>query len=134
MSGEGPGILIIEDDAAQAALLEEFLMLLGPSGVVVHTAGRLADGLDLLDREPIDVVVTDLSLPDSVGAETVTRLLDRAPGKAVVVMSGRGEDALAAEVRAVGARDYLLKGHVDYPQVVRRVLAAAADDPRGEGP
>ncbi len=125
MTSSSVAVLIIEDDAPQAALLGEFLRLLGPPGIVVRTAARLADGLALLEQHPIDVVVTDLSLPDSVGTRTVTAILDGAPEACVVVMSGRGEGGVAAESVAAGARDFLLKGHVNYEDVVARILAAA---------
>lgn len=124
-----PEILVIEDDAAQSTLLVEFLRLLGPPDVGVRTAATLASGLAALEERAAEVIVTDLSLPDSVGTETVTEIRRCAPDVPLVVMSGHGGEDLRAEMAAAGVTDFVLKGHLAYEEVVKRILAAAA----GEG-
>jgi DNA-binding response OmpR family regulator len=124
MSTVHPSILIIEDDMAQAVLLREFLGLSGPDGLTAEHVSTLGAAKEILEPGRFDVIVTDLSLPDSRGSSTVTRLRDGAPGVPVVVMSGQMEPGVRAEVAAAGAADFIVKGHVDYQEVVARILRA----------
>jgi len=119
-----PMVLIIEDDLSQSTLLEEFLRLLGPPSVGLRTSTTLAQGVAVLEQDHVDVVVTDLSLPDSRGPGAVAELRRCAPEVPVVVMSGGVNDALRAEAFAAGAVDFMLKGHVGYQEVVARILRA----------
>jgi DNA-binding NtrC family response regulator len=57
--------------------------------------GRLSDGLDSLARETPSVVLHDLNLPDSRGAETFRRVLEHSPSVPVVVLSGQDDEGLA---------------------------------------
>ena len=63
-----------------------------------------------------DLVLLDLSLPDSEGLETFLRMQNRAPPDLpIVVLTGMDDEALAVETVQRGAQDYLVKGRVDVP-------------------
>ena len=62
-------ILLIEDNPADARLLREMLREVTTSTFAVTQAERLADGLNHLKQGRFDIVLTDLSLPDSEGLE-----------------------------------------------------------------
>ncbi len=67
----------------------------------------------ILQHEAIDVVLLDMSLPDSSGQVTFLTVSKAAPQVPVVVLSGIGDVSLALEIVQNGAQDYLVKGHVD---------------------
>jgi two-component system, NarL family, sensor histidine kinase UhpB len=123
-------ILTIEDDLAQAVLLREFLGFSGPDGLTVEHVSTLGAALEIIEPGRFDVIVTDLSLPDSRGSSTVAKLRDGAPGVPVVVMSGQMESGVRAEVAEAGAADFIVKGQVEYQEAVVRILRAVE---RAEG-
>lgn len=112
-------VLLIEDNPDHAALL---IRLLGsselPRFVSTHVA-TLAEGLVRLKVGGIDLVMLDITLPDSQGVNTFRRVSATAPEVPVVVLSGILDVALAIEVVQQGAQDYLVKGHVDNHLLLR---------------
>jgi FixJ family two-component response regulator len=69
-------------------------------------------------------VFLDLSLPDSEGLETLERILEQDPGVPVVVLTGSEDSTLARKAMKLGAQDYLVKGQVDEPGMIRAVRDA----------
>jgi len=99
-------VLLIEDNPADVDLIREALdeaelgVSLGTPLVALEHVARLADGLTRLRAaDDVDIVLLDLSLPDSHGIETFARLEREAPGVPTIVLSGLADEALA--VRAV---------------------------------
>jgi PAS domain S-box-containing protein len=117
-------ILMIEDNPGDARLLREYLAEAGPDRFVILQADRLAGGLVYLSQPGIDVVLLDLTLPDSDGVETLNRLQAHAASVPVVVLTGRDDDAVAAQLLQAGAQDYLVKGHVTSALLVRALRYA----------
>jgi len=118
-------ILLIEDNPADATLVERYLDQGDRDHAFqVDRADRVADGCDRLRQGRHDLVLLDLSLPDSNGADTYESVLSDAGRVPVVVMTGQndGEQALAA-VRE-GAQDYLVKDRVDADILVRSIRYA----------
>jgi diguanylate cyclase (GGDEF)-like protein len=76
-------------------------------------ADRLATGLARLVEGGIDVVLLDLSLPDSQGPDTFIKVQAQMPDMAVVVLTGLDDEALALQAMQAGAQDYLVKGQID---------------------
>ena len=64
-------ILMIEDDARLASMVSEDL---GRNGFDVSTAGTASEGLARLAREPFDLVLLDLMLPDADGLDVCRRI------------------------------------------------------------
>jgi DNA-binding NtrC family response regulator len=101
-----PAILIVEDEARMRRLLE---LDLGEAGFQTHSAPDAESGLDLLRREHVDLVLTDLKLPGMNGLEflqTAKRLHATLP---VIVMTAYGSVETAVEAMKAGASDYVLK-------------------------
>lgn len=116
--------LIIEDNPGDIRLLRH---LLGTAeGVVfdLQTATRLATGLEMLREDDIEVVLLDLTLPDSRGLETFVRLHEEAPKTPVVVLTGLEDEDLASTAVRQGAEDYLVKGKVAGDLLIRSVRYA----------
>jgi CheY-like chemotaxis protein len=103
-------LLLVEDNPADAALVREYLLggVLG-SSYEMETAETLAEALTVLAGRNIDVVLLDLSLPDSSGLETVRTVIGKHPKAAVVILTGLQDEQTALQAVRYGAQDYLEK-------------------------
>jgi diguanylate cyclase (GGDEF)-like protein len=89
-------------------------------------ASSLANALVLLEKEPFDVILLDLALPDSAGIATFSQICVRVPEVPIVVTSALENNSHAFEVLREGAQDYLIKGEVDM-KLLRRTLLYAIE-------
>lgn len=129
-------VLLVEDDAGDAQLFEDMLedsaRDAGPPMLVTRVE-RLAKARDALAAAALtaayDVVLLDLSLPDSRGLWTLSAVLGTAPDVPVVVLTGLADDAVATDALRAGAQDYLVKGRFD-PWAVRRAIRHAVERQR----
>ena len=101
-------ILLVDDSAAIRGSLRDLLCDALP-GVAVGEAGAAASALAAIGREPWDLVMLDLSLPDRRGVETLREIRAMSPGLPVVVMSLHPEEEYRAAMQASGATDYVSK-------------------------
>jgi hypothetical protein len=104
-------VLLIEDNPGDADLVR-LRLVESDSGVNVSCVNRLADGLASMAKEAPSVVLLDLNLPDSHGADTFRKVLEKAPGVPVVILSGQDDEALAMKALHQGVQDYLVKGDI----------------------
>lgn len=102
-------VLLIEDNPGDADLVRLRLVESNPA-VGVNCVRRLSEGLESLKQELPSLVLLDLNLPDSRGAETFRKVLEKAPGVPVVILSGQDDQGLAIKALQQGAQDYLVKG------------------------
>jgi len=116
-------VLLIEDNPGDADLVR-LRLVEGDSAVDVNCVSRLADGLASLSKQPPSVVLLDLNLPDSRGAETFRKVLDHAPGVPVVILSGQDDEALAMKALHQGVQDYLVKGEITSSHLERAMRYA----------
>ena len=77
-----------------------------------------------LRSSPADVVLLDLSLPDSVGFSTFEKVREAAPDAALIVLSGMTDEDLAVKTVKKGGQDYLVKGQLDSASLVRAIRYA----------
>ena len=110
MTPEPLPLLLIEDNPADLRLLTELLKEAAPGRFEVHSARRLAEGLDELRARPYPIVLLDLSLPDASGLETIDAVRHVAPGTPLIVLSGLLDDELAARASERGAAASFTKG------------------------
>ena len=103
----------------------------GDRGFEVTHAPRLADAETELKRTGFDVIISDLTLPDSQGLSTFARLHAVAGNSAIIVISGTDDEDLALKAVREGAQDYLVKGRFD-AQNLRRALNYAIERQRIE--
>ena len=116
-------VLLIEDNPGDADLVR-LRLVESESDVEVRCVDRLATGLDHLLQEQPSLVLLDLNLPDSHGAETFRKVLNKAPGVPVVVLSGQDDQELAAKAVHQGVQDYLVKGEFSSAQLSRAMRYA----------
>lgn len=117
-------VVLVEDDDGDAALVEESLQRSGRP-MEVRRATRLREGIVLAGGDGVDVVLLDLSLPDSSGIATVERAVSELPDVPVVVLTGTDDSQLADQAVHLGAQDYLVKG-ID-GDTLRRVVRHAIE-------
>jgi len=116
-------ILLIEDNTGDARLFQELLAEARAPFTIEHVR-KLSEALDRLTHGGIDVVMSDLSLPDSHGLDTFEKLHTAAPQVPVIVLSGLDDETLAVETVQRGAQDYLVKGRADTHLLVRSIRYA----------
>lgn len=119
-------VLLIEDDLVQARQLKELLAEDEGAHFRCRHVGTLGEALALLSEQRFDVVVLDLSLPDSAGWDTIKAVLRVAADVAVVVHTGHGDERLAAEALQRGAQDYIVKGRSSATTIGRVLRFAVA--------
>ncbi|MEW6635419.1 MAG: EAL domain-containing protein [Actinomycetota bacterium] len=117
-------VLLVEDNPGDARLVEILLEEARVTGFEVVRAERLLEALELLERRAFDVVLLDLTLPDSSGLETVDRMRAAVPQIPLVVLSGRDDEETALRAIKVGAEDYLVKGQGDGDLIARSIRYA----------
>jgi len=125
VSNQPTHVLLIEDSQRDADLVR-LRLVESNSDVEVSCADRLSTGLAALAAKPPAVVLLDLNLPDSHGAQTFRNVLSQAPGVPVVVLSGMEDEELALEALHQGVQDYLVKGAFDGKQLARSLRYAIA--------
>ncbi|MEG4115893.1 ATP-binding protein [Microcoleus sp. N9_B4] len=117
-------ILLVEDNPADADLLAELLEVSVGVQWELVSVEFLHEAIAQLCKQPFDVVLLDLSLPDSRGLETLTRLREVAPDVPMVVMTGLDDEAIALEAVRLGAQDYIVKGQITTQLLVRTIRYA----------
>ncbi len=102
-------ILVIEDNPADVATIRVLLDDVGYK-YALYQSNTLSEGLLLLEETPIDVVLLDLSLQDSLGFTTLKNFLKEQPRVPVIVLTGNNNVVLGDQSVRAGAQDYLVKG------------------------
>ena len=117
-------VLLIEDNPMDVRLIQAMLADGGGGTFELECVARLDAGLERLARSGMDLVLLDLSLPDSQGLETFTRVHKQAPQIPIIVMTGLDDENIALNAVQLGVQDYLVKGRVDSLFLVRSIRHA----------
>ena len=117
-------ILLVENSPSYAKVLQESLIKAGPGQFDFTRVETLADGLSKLRQPRFDVVLLDLSLPDSHGRETFLRARFAAPWLPIVVLSDSADEAIGIKSLQQGIQDYLVKGQTNGRQLARAIRHA----------
>src|SRR5271155_1141364 len=97
-------VLLIEDSPDYAALVQQWLSLRSDTAFVLNWTDSLQAGLNRLKQGGLDVILLDLGLPDSRGAETFGRTKLHAAGVPVILLSGDDSEPLALQLVQEGAQ------------------------------
>ncbi len=119
-------VLLVEDNPEDAWLIRQWLSRAPNADFEMEVCTTLAGGIDRMVRGKIDVVLLDLTLPDSVGVETCRDILAEKPRAPVVVLTGLDDEQVGLESVRLGAQDYLVKGQVD-EKLLGRALSFAIE-------
>lgn len=126
-------ILVIDDDLDICQLLRRYL---NKNGYSVVIAGTGKDGLDLLEKEQPDLVMTDFRLGDMDGIEILTRIREKSPKTPVIIITGYSEIRSAVNVMKLGALDYITKPLLpeEILHAVQKALDTSGSDSVGPSP
>ncbi len=119
-------MLLIEDNPADARLVREVLAEVpaGSAPFDLHWAERLQSGFAILAEKSIDVVLLDLSLPESQGLPTLARLRSQVPDMPIIVLTGLKDERTALEALQMGAQDYVDKNQIQGNLLARSIRYA----------
>jgi len=120
-------VLLVEDNPGDARLVHESLSEGLPGQFMVEVADSLKQALATLRAaaDEVDVVLLDLSLPDSQGLETYRAVHTLAPAIPILVLSGLNDESIAMKAVNEGAQDFLSKARVDgelLPRAIRYAM------------
>jgi PAS domain S-box-containing protein len=120
-------VLLVEDNPGDARLLQVTLSEVTSAHFDLTCVGLLRKAMESLSAQPFDAVLLDLSLPDSQGFDTFTKLHKQFPEVPIVVLSGLSDETLALRAVQEGAQDYLVKGQVNGADLISRSLRYAIE-------
>jgi diguanylate cyclase (GGDEF)-like protein/PAS domain S-box-containing protein len=121
MSHTDRNLLLIDDDPSHAQALEEAWIAGGHVRSAFEWVRSLSIGLDRLAHRTAWAIFVNLNLPDSRGINTLEGLLPFASESQVVVIAGANDEEICQAAMSIGARDYLLEGHIDIYAFARAV-------------
>jgi len=114
-------ILLVEDSPSDAALLKESLTQSRHERFEFTHAECWAEAAKNLQQGYFDILLLDLSLPDSAGRDTFLQARARAPHLPIVVLTGVEDEVIGLDAVRHGIQDYLIKGQADGRQIARAI-------------
>src|SRR4029079_14793744 len=113
--------LLIEDNEDDVSFIRARLAEKRDIAIRLERTDRLSDGLSRLENGTIDLVLLDLSLPDSQGLDTFSRIHACVPDVPIVVVTALDDEATAAQLMRTRAQDYLVKAQL-HSDVTHRAM------------
>jgi two-component system response regulator AtoC len=126
MTADLSTVLVVDDDPAIGQVFEA---LLQQGGLACKQAKNAAEALHLLETEHVDVVVSDIKMPDKSGMELLPEIHEAWPGLPVIMLTAHGSVPIAVEAMRLGAVDFILKpfDRQEILFVIRKALATTQD-------
>jgi len=117
-------VLLIEDNEDDVSFIRARLAEKRDIAIRLERTDRPSDGLSRLENGTIDLVLLDLSLPDSQGLDTFSRIHACVPDVPIVVVTALDDEATAAQLMRMGAQDYLVKARLNSDVLLRAIRHA----------
>lgn len=114
-------ILIVEDNPMDMILLEEMLQSSGVKIKKIFTANRSEIACEIINNNTINLVLLDLSLPDSFGIESFLKIKSITQKIPVIILTGLTDSEVALDALNKGAQDYLVKGEIKPDALVKSI-------------
>lgn len=125
-------VLLVEDNEGYARLVQEMLKEVANVSYEVDWRDSIKAALERIGQGGLDVILLDLSLPDSPrGVKTLAAVQEKSPGIPIVVLTSYANETFAINALQGGAQDYLVKRYVDAELLERTIRYAIARN-RGE--
>ena len=115
-------ILIVEDNPGDEFFLSELIDLSGLNINALHKAISLGMAMDIIQHNFIDLILLDLSLPDSSGIDSFKAMKAAATDVPIVILSGLTDMKVALDAINLGAQDFLIKGDFDEKMLAKTIL------------
>jgi DNA-binding Lrp family transcriptional regulator len=117
-------ILLLEDNAADAALIKKYLEKTADFDFNLESYPLLSEGLDRLKIKDFDIILLDLKLRDSDRESTLESVLRGVNTIPIVILTGLDDKKLALKSLQKGAQDYIVKNELNGPNLIRSILFA----------
>lgn len=114
-------ILLIEDNSDDRFLLKKLLSFGSLRDWKILEAVRIAEALDLIQQQTPDIILLDLSLPDSYGEESFFKVKRNAGNIPIIILTGLSDVKLSRKLIQEGAQDYLVKGEYN-PRLLEKSI------------
>ena len=111
--GKNINILLIEDNPGDAYLIEEHLEEFANFSYEFRNVGTLNEALSVLKKQLYDVILLDLTLPDSDGINTFLSIHNKNPLIPIIILSGLNDETIRSYAIRKGAQDFLVKGQTE---------------------
>ena len=106
-------ILLVEDNPADARWVDIQLHESFGTGYILETCDYLSRALTLLEKNIYDIILLDLSLPDSDGLNGLSKILANYAECPIIIFTGLLDESVGIEAVQLGAQDYLIKGKIN---------------------
>src|SRR5208282_1588280 len=117
-------LLLVEDNSGDVRLLQEMLNARQLGKFALTHLGCMSDAVKHLATNAVDIILLDLGLPDTQGLAAVRRLHTAVPRIPLVVITGCDDELLADQALQEGAQDFLVKGQIETPGLLRAIRYA----------
>jgi PAS domain S-box-containing protein len=117
-------ILLVEDNSLDVRLLREMLSKQALRKFVLIEVGYMSEAEKHLAANKVDIILLDLGLPDARGLEALRRARAAAPRVPLVVLTGCDDELIADQALREGAQDFLVKGQIESPALLRAIRYA----------
>lgn len=104
--GRTVSILVVDDEQI---VLDSIRKHLRKDDFAIHTVMSAREALDLLDQTPVDIVLTDLMMPEMDGLELMKEIKSKLPQVPVIMITGYATINTALQATQLGAFDYIAK-------------------------
>ena len=115
-------VLLVEDEPGDAGLAQIALRGFRNARFAVAWVQTLAEAVSRIGVVNYDIVLLDLTLPDSIGIDTVARIRTVAGATPIIVLTGQSDTDFGLSTLKAGAADYLVKGDFGYDGLARTIL------------
>ena len=117
-------VLLIEDNAVDIVFLREALGQDALNAFDLTAVEQVHAALEILQKNTFDIILLDLSLPDSQGLRTFTQIHQAVPRIPKIILSGLTDEAIALQMVHIGAQDYIVKGTAGFALAARAIRHA----------
>ena len=123
MTFEPTSILMVEDNHDYAWMLRLVLNEIDQTAYRLTNAATLEDAILMIrdENQVIDVILLDISLPDSQGYETFRRLQSFATEIPIIVLASSDDHRIGLKAVREGAQDFIVKGEIDVAHILRSI-------------
>ncbi|MFX1456069.1 MAG: response regulator [Promethearchaeota archaeon] len=115
-------ILLIEDNSADVRLVKELLKKSRDLNYKLTSHARLSESLKSLNANHYDIILLDLTLPDSERDYTLERILNASKNIPIVILTGLDDKEVALDSLQKGAQDYIIKNELNENLLTRAIL------------
>jgi len=122
-------ILLVDDDDVDRMMIVRMLKSCDFESKIIEM-DTAQSGLDAFRQGKFDCVLLDYGLPGMNGSEVLQQMSNGSdPGKAIIMLTGQGNENIAAHALKSGAKDYLAKGSMNAGALQRAILNAIEKKP-----